>query len=109
MSCTGLRVAPGVHLHTPAEVTAFDVSYVDGLGAGETLVTVSSTAVIEDDAPGLGAPLLVVDSATASSPVVNVIVSGGVAGATYFVNVKVTTSLGQTLEGAVQVVCDDAV
>lgn len=104
MACTGLRLADGVHNHTPNEVTSFSMTFANLLGDGESVSSVSSTTVLDEGSPGL-----TVDSTQVSTPLVVVTVSGGVANENYFVVVKVLTNLGQTLEGAVQVYVDDAV
>lgn len=104
MSCVGLRLADGVHNHTPLEVTSFSMTFANLLGSGESVSSVLTTTVLDE-----GVPSLVVDSTQILSPNVVVVVSAGVAGENYFVVVKVLTNLGQTLEGAVQVVVDDAV
>ena len=104
MSCTGLRLATGVHNHTPNEVTVFSMSFVNLLGTGESISSVVSSSVLDE-----GSPSLAIDSTQIVGQTVVVSVSAGVAGENYFVVVKVTTNLGQTLEGAVQVFVDDAV
>ncbi len=104
MSCTGLRLADGVHNHTPNEVTSFSMTFANLLGSGEVVSSVLDTTVLDE-----GAASLVVDSTQIISPNVVVVVSAGVEAQNYFVLVKVLTSLGQTLEGAVQVFVDDAV
>lgn len=104
----GLRLASGVHEHTPLEVTSFGVTFVNGLGSGETISTVDASEVVDDDQPSLGAAV-VIDSTQIVSPVVVVVISGGTAGATNMVKLRVITSLGQTLEGAVQVNVQNAV
>jgi len=104
MSCTGLRLADGVHNHTPLEVTIFSMTFENLLGSGEDVSSVLTSTVLDEGTPGLA-----VDSTQVISPNVTIAVSGGVAGENYFVVVKVVTTLGQTLEGAVQVFVDDAV
>ena len=104
MSCTGLRLAAGVHNHTPNEVTSFAMSFANLLGSGESVSSVLTDTVLDE-----GVPSLVVDSTQVVSPNVVVTVSAGAAGENYFVVAKVLTNLGQTLEGAVQVFVDDAV
>ena len=104
MSCTGLRLAAGVHNHTPNEVTSFAMSFANLLGSGESVSSVSSSTVLDEGTPGLA-----IDSDQVVSPNVIITVSAGVAGENYFVVATVLTNLGQTLEGAVQVFVDDAV
>ena len=104
----GIRLADGRHLHTPNEVTAFSITFVNGLSSGEAIATLDVAEVINDDQPSLGSPI-VIDSTQISSPLINFVISGGTAGATYMVTAKITTNLGQELEGAALVKCDKAV
>ena len=106
---TGIRLADGVHEHTPAEITAFSITFVNGLSSGEAIATLDASGVVDDDQPSLGGPILAIDSTQIASPLINFVVSAGVAGATYMVTAKITTNLGQTLEGAVLVKGEDAV
>lgn len=95
----GIRVAEGFHEKTPTEVTSFSITFASGLASGEGVSSVISTTVIVDGTAGL-----TIDSTQVVSPLVNVTVSGGVAGSIYFVVVEILTNLGQELEGAVKVV-----
>ena len=104
----GIRVASGEAKHTPEETTAFSVTFVNGLGDGESISTLDASDVIDDDQPSLGAPIAI-DSTTVVSPLVNFVISGGTAGATYMVTARITTNLGQVLEGAVMVKVNNAV
>lgn len=104
MSCEGIRLAEGVHNHTPNEVTTFSLTFENLMVSGETISSVDSTTVLDEGTPGL-----TIDSTQIVSPNVVLSVSGGVAGQNYFTVVRITTNLGQTLEGAVQVFVDDAV
>ncbi len=105
---TGIRLASGEARHTPAEKTAFSITFVNGLGAGESISTLDASGVIDDDQPSLGAAIAI-DSTQIASPLVSFVISGGTAGATYMVTARITTNLGQTLEGAVMVKCNNAV
>ena len=105
----GIRLASGEAKHTPNERTAFSATFVNGLSVGETIATLDASGVIDDDQPSLGSPILAIDSTQIASPLINFVVSAGKAGATYMVTAKITTNLGQVLEGAVMVKCNNAV
>lgn len=68
----------------------FDLSESDELATGETLSSVSETEVTP-------AGELSVDNAAISGLLVQVTLAGGVAGKEYHVQLKIPTSLGQTL------------
>lgn len=102
---TGLRVAQGVHEKTPDEVTALTITFADGLVTGETVLSLDGAATVIDD----GTTGLVIDSTQIVTPLVNFVVSGGVAGNIYWVFVRINTNLGQKLEGAVKIVLRDAI
>lgn len=98
----GIRLAEGVHEKTPEEVTTFAMTFAGALGDLEAVSTVLESEVIDDDQPSVG-PVVVIDSVQVANPLVNVVLSGGTAGATNVVKVKIRTNLGQELEGAVLV------
>jgi len=100
-----IRLAEGVAKKAPGEVINFSVDYSGVLASGETIFSVSSTTVIDEDLPGL-----TVDATSIITPNVIVTVSGGGATGTNYsvVVVRVTTSLTQTLDGAVRVCVSSA-
>lgn len=94
----GLRVAAGTHQKTPDEVTAFSLDFSSALVTGETVQSVTGSTIEVDGTAGL-----VIDSTQVVTPLVNVVVSSGVAGSRYLIEIQVSTNLGQTLEGVVKV------
>tara|TARA_Y100000310_G_scaffold143540_1_gene142898 strand:- start:36 stop:347 length:312 start_codon:yes stop_codon:yes gene_type:complete len=92
-----IRTSTDVRTKTAAEIIIQNIDFVNlGLGTGETVSTVVSTTV----SPSGGGSDVLVDSTAVSGTKAQLTLSGGVAGTTYKVEAKVTTSGGQTLEGA---------
>ena len=99
-----LKTAPERLGKTPNETVKKDMDFGNpDLASGETVDTVSSVTITPVTVPAL------TNGGTAiSSPKVQITLSGGLAGNTYKIVIKVTTSLGQTLEGAGFMPCLDA-
>ncbi len=102
----GLRIAAGEHLHTPNEVTSFSLSYADHFVVGEEISSIVSSTVIVDGATGTD---IVIDTVQDVVDLVNVTISAGEDNGVYYVVVTITSNLGQTIEGAVEVVVQNAV
>lgn len=102
----GLRIAAGEHLHTPNEVTTFSLSFADHFVSGEVISSIASQAVIVDGATGVD---IVIDTVQIAVDLVNIKISGGEDDGVYYVVIGITTNLGQTIEGAVTVVVQNAV
>ena len=77
----------GIKIKRPADVLDFDITYGDWITDDDTITTVTTTVSPTGE--------LVVDTVQVSNPDVKVWVSGGDDGATYEVDVTVSTSGGR--------------
>lgn len=93
----------GKFVKTPSEVKRYSVEYSDWLDTGEFLQSATLNASVVP-----GAPLIVVKNAIgASTTKLTFLVSGGVDGATYTVEILATTTGGQVKEDTILFVVRD--
>jgi len=77
---------------------------LDGLAVGETLATVDSVTCLEVSSPYLDVTSdMIANFAIYLNTQVVYMLQGGLAGRTYMITIKATTSLGQKLEGVVYI------
>jgi len=85
----------------PAEVRKFQMEFYNALGTNETLSTISS--INYETLDGVASGLTITSSAIATglgpNSLVEMVISDGSDGETYRIEVLVTTSDSQTLEG----------
>ena len=103
-----IRTATTTADKTPTEETDITLNFAARMVTGETIASVDSAAVKLDEAVVTVAPDVVVESTSISGQTVTVLVSGGVAKATYKVIVTITTSGPQILQLAGRVRVDNA-
>jgi len=88
--------APENLVKQPSEIRQFTMEFANLLSSGETISTISS---ISDEIRGGGVSDLTVYNEAVSGTTVVFWVSGGTDGQTYRIEIVITTSNSQTLEG----------
>jgi len=78
----------------PGEIDTYSMEFARRLGPGETISSVTSTAV-----GGNTTPALTLGTATVSGTQVKIPLSGGLAGNTYQIQVLILTSLSRSIKG----------
>ena len=92
-----MSVTAAQHLEKqPSEVRTYTMNFGNLMATGETISTIAS---VTSELRGGGSSNLVLASETISGQTVTLVISGGTHGRTYRVEIKITTSNGQTLEG----------
>ena len=88
----GSKIAEEVHAKTVYEVKYYNFDFVDELETGET-ITGSPAVSISPTGPTLGTPSI-------NGTEVQVKITGGTAGVSYLVTMKIATSAGESIEGS---------
>lgn len=89
----------------PAEKLNLAISFVNRLTSGEAL-TGAATTTLTDETDNITYAAGIVTTSTVASPSVTTGIYRLVSGHTYLLDVSVGTTLGQTLEGQIRIICE---